>query len=104
MKKAKTSQKAFDDRDTMRPEYDFTGATRGVTAKRYAQGTNVVAVDPNVRDVFPDSGAVNEALRALAPLLREQRSGRRSRTKRSSRPRPKTRSAKRLRSSSGRGG
>jgi hypothetical protein len=104
MKKAKTNQKASDDRDTMRPEYDFTGAMRGVTAKRYAQGTNIVAVDPDVRDVFPDSGAVNEALRALAPLLREQHGGRGSRTKRSSRPRPKTRSAKRLRSSSGRSG
>lgn len=102
MKKAKTSQKAFDDRDTMRPEYDFAGAMRGVTAKRYAQGTNIVAVDPSVRDVFPDGGAVNEALRALAPLLREQRGGRRGRTKRSSRPRPETRSAKRVRSSSGR--
>ena len=80
MKKARANQKTFDDRDTMRPEYDFTGATRGVTAERYAQGTNVVAVDPDVRDVFPDSGAVNEALRALAPLLREQRGGRGSRT------------------------
>jgi len=99
MKKARSNRKAFDDRDTMRPEYDFTGATRGVTAERYAQGTNVVAVDPAVRDVFPDSGAVNEALRALAPLLREQRGGRGGRTKRSGRPRPKTRSAKRLRSS-----
>lgn len=104
MKKARTNRKAFDDRDTMRPEYDFTGATRGVTAERYAQGTNVVAVDPDVRDVFPNSGAVNDALRALAPLLREQRGRGESRTKRSSRPRPRTRSAKRLRSSSSRGG
>ncbi len=61
------------DRDTMRKEYDFTGAVRGVTASRYAQGTNVVVIDPEVMDVFPDSLAVNEALRALAPVLRRQR-------------------------------
>jgi hypothetical protein len=65
------SQKS--DRDTMRPEYDFSSAARGVTAGRYAQGTNVVVVDPEVLDVFPDSRAVNETLRALAPVLREHR-------------------------------
>ena len=72
MKKAGASQQRSGDRDTLRPEYDFTGAARGVTAARFARGTNIVAVDPEVRDVFPDSGTVNEALRALAPLLREQ--------------------------------
>ena len=82
MKKTRASTDQFDDRDTLRPEYDFSGAVRGVTAARYAQGTNIVVVDPEVRDVFPDSGSVNEALRALAPLLREQRGGR-GRTRRS---------------------
>ncbi len=33
------------DEDTMRPEYDFSKAARGVTAKRYAHGTNVVVLD-----------------------------------------------------------
>jgi hypothetical protein len=75
MKKARAHKDRFEDRDTLRPEYDFTGAVRGVTAARYAQGTNIVAVDPAVRDVFPDGATVNEALRALAPLLREQRGG-----------------------------
>ena len=56
----------------MRPEYDFSGAVRGITAARYAKGTNVVVVDPEVLDVFPNSGAVNEALRALAPILRRR--------------------------------
>ena len=83
MKKAKANKGRFEDRDTLRPEYDFTGAVRGVTAARYARGTNSVAVDPEVRDVFPDSGAVNDALRALAPLLREQLGGQgRSRSRR----------------------
>ena len=61
------------DRDTMRAEYDFSKGVRGVTARRYAEGTNVVAVDPDVLDVFPDARSVNEALRALAPMLRHRR-------------------------------
>jgi len=61
------------ERDTMRPEYDFSGAARGRTAARYAEGTNVVVVGHDVLDVFPDSAAVNEALRALAPVIRRQR-------------------------------
>ena len=79
MKKGKPRQQmeAKEDRDTLRPEYDFSGAVRGVTAARYAKGTNVVVVDPEVLDVFPNSGAVNEALRALAPVLRRQRTARR---------------------------
>ena len=60
------------DRDTMRDEYDFSGAKRGVTAVRYAEGANVVVIDPEVLDVFPDGNAVNEALRALAPVIRKQ--------------------------------
>lgn len=61
------------DRDTMRPEYDFSTAARGAIATRYREGTNIVVVDPAVRDVFPDSNSVKEALRALAPVLRRQR-------------------------------
>ena len=81
MKKVKPKQQsgATEDRDTMRPEYDFSGAVRGVTAARYAKGTNVVVVDPEVLDVFPNSGAVNEALRALAPVLRRLQAVRRRR-------------------------
>lgn len=61
-----------EDRDTMRPEYDFSDAVRGVTAARYARGTNVVVIDPEVLDVFPDGASVNDALRALAPVLRHR--------------------------------
>jgi len=57
----------------MLPEHDFSGAVRGVTAARYAEGTNVVAVGRDLLDVFPDSASVNEALRALAPLIRHGR-------------------------------
>ena len=61
-----SNKKRDQDEDTMRPEYDF--AVRGVTAARYAQGTNVVLLDPDVAAVFPDTLAVNEALRTLARI------------------------------------
>ncbi len=51
-------------------EYDFRGGRRGVYAKHYAQGTNLVALAPDVAAVFPDSEAVNEALRALIRAAR----------------------------------
>jgi Trm5-related predicted tRNA methylase len=45
---------------------------RGKYAERYAQLTNVVLLDPDVAEVFPDSRAVNRALRALAGIIRER--------------------------------
>ena len=72
MRKKDSQAGKADERDTMRPEYDFSGAARGVTAARYAEGTNVVVVEPDILDVFPDSASVNEALRALAPVLRHR--------------------------------
>ena len=65
------------DRDTMRDEYDFTNAERGATARRYREGTNVVLLDPDVSALFPDSSAVNEALRTLARLIKPRRVKRR---------------------------
>lgn len=73
MKKTSRRKRRTGDRDTMRPEYDFSQAVRGVTAARYAQGANVVVIDPDILDVFPTSTSVNEALRALAPALRQSR-------------------------------
>jgi hypothetical protein len=35
-------------------------------------GTNVVLLDPDVAEVFPDSAAVNRALRALAGIIKER--------------------------------
>jgi len=49
----------------MRAEYDFSGGVRGKYAKRYAQGTNVVLLEPDVADAFPTARAVNAALRKL---------------------------------------
>ena len=73
MKKNVSRKGRAPDRDTLRPEYDFSRAVRGVTAARYAQGANVVVIDPDVLDVFPNGAFVNEALRALAPVLRQAR-------------------------------
>lgn len=73
MKKKASRRKRDTDLDTMRPDYDFTGAARGATAARYRQGSNVVVIDPDVLDVFPDSNSVNDALRALAIVIRQRR-------------------------------
>jgi len=66
----------------MRAEYDFSKAARGVTAARYAEGTNVVLIDPDVLEIFPNSRAVNEALRTFARLTkpRGRFQGRKQRT------------------------
>ena len=71
MKKSKKKARPVgSDEDTMRPEYDFSKAVRGVTAARYAEGTNVVLLDPDVAKIFPDTRAVNEALRTIARVTR----------------------------------
>ena len=75
MKRKARVRAAAADRDTLRSEYDFSRAVRGVTAARYAEGANVVLIDPEVLDVFPDGPSVNEALRALAPVIRHRRGG-----------------------------
>ena len=54
-------------------EYDFSGGVRGKYATRYAEGTNVVVIDPDVAEYFPDHDAVNEALRGLAAILKRRR-------------------------------
>lgn len=73
MKKNGGRKRQTGDNDTIRPEYDFSQAVRGATAARYAQGSNVVVIDPDILDVFPTGESVNEALRALAPVLRRNR-------------------------------
>lgn len=62
----------------MRDHYDFTGGVRGKYARRYAEGTNVVMLDPDVARVFPNREAVNETLRAVAQIvqIQERRRGR----------------------------
>lgn len=81
MKKEKNS----DEKEEMLPEYDFRGGERGKHYKAYRRGHSVtinksdgtseihyftledgaVLLEPDVREFFPDSEAVNEALRGL---------------------------------------
>ncbi|MEK6283799.1 MAG: hypothetical protein AABN95_25870 [Acidobacteriota bacterium] len=49
----------------MLDEYDFSQAVIGKYAKQYAEGTNIVVLEADVAKVFPDSAAVNEALRQI---------------------------------------
>ena len=73
MKKPTSSR----DQDEMRPEYDFSGGVRGKYADRYRRGTNVVLLDPEIAEAFPDSDSVNAALRALLAIAK--RTGQRKR-------------------------
>jgi hypothetical protein len=61
MKKA--SNKSAD--KEIRKEYDFSQGVRGKYAGRYAQGTNVVVLEPDVARVFSNSEAVNASLRKI---------------------------------------
>lgn len=67
--------------DELRPEYrasDFpAGFVRGKYAKRLQESSNVVVLDPEVTDVFPNAASVNEALRALAEIARRTAPARR---------------------------
>ncbi|HXI14608.1 MAG TPA: hypothetical protein VNM92_18475 [Thermoanaerobaculia bacterium] len=49
----------------MRAHYDFSKGVRGKYAAEYAKGSNVVVIAPELIKIFPDSQAVNEALRTL---------------------------------------
>ena len=52
--------------DTLRKEYSedlIKSGARGKYAKAYAEGTNVVLIDPDLHKLFPDSASVNRALR-----------------------------------------
>jgi len=59
----------------MREEYDFSEAVQGKYAALYSKGTNVVVLDADVAEAFPDPKAVNEALRILARSMRREQSG-----------------------------
>jgi hypothetical protein len=54
--------------DEMRKEYKLQGGTKNPFAKRYAKGTNLVLIEPDIFKVFPSSEEVNAALRLLAKV------------------------------------
>ena len=77
----------------MRAEYDFSGGVRGKHYEALREGYSVkvqradgttlvqqvrleegtVVLEPDVRKYFPDSEAVNAALRCLIPLVAKKR-------------------------------
>lgn len=65
MKKVSTNKEI----DELRPEYDLSKLKGGVRGKYYERaraGTNLVLIEPDLTDVFPDTDSVNRALRLLA--------------------------------------
>jgi len=64
-------KKAADEPDEIRDEYDLEklkGRVRGKHHEAVKTGTNLVLLEPDVAKAFPDSAAVNEALRKLAKV------------------------------------
>jgi len=70
MKKApsKRTQRA-----DIRSEYDFSGGVRGKYVERVRSGTNLVLLEPEIAEAFPDSASVNEALRGLLKSARPEK-------------------------------
>lgn len=56
----------------MLDEYDFSQGVRGKYVKRFATGSNIVVLSPDVAEVFSDSDSVNEVLRMLIKIAREK--------------------------------
>ncbi len=59
----------------LQEEYDFSQGVRGKYAERYAEGTNLVALDPDVAESFSESTSVNSALRELIRIARQASKG-----------------------------
>ncbi len=57
----------------MLEEYDFSQGVQGKYAAKYAKGTNVVVIEPDVARIFPDHDSVNQALRSLAEIIKRQK-------------------------------
>jgi hypothetical protein len=68
-------KKSKDDKsDDLRPEYDLRellkNGVQGKYADRFQEGTNLVLLDSDVMDIFPNDKAVNEALRLVIKLTK----------------------------------
>jgi len=68
MKKPK--KLAADDLRSAYKRSDFGTLVRGKYVERLQASSNVVILDPDVADVFPNAAAVNAALRSLAEIAR----------------------------------
>ena len=59
------------DSQDMLDEYDFSKGIRGKYTERYKKGTNVIVIDPDVAEYFADSKAINDALRSIIPIIKQ---------------------------------
>jgi hypothetical protein len=71
--KKQIKRKLSQDKDTIRPEYNFSKGVRGKHAAKYAEGSNVVVLEPDVAREFRTTEQVNETLRAVSKLLQQHR-------------------------------
>jgi hypothetical protein len=55
----------------MRAGYDFSNGVRGKYAKRFKKGANILRLEPEVAEIFPDS-AVNDPLTARVHIAKRQ--------------------------------
>ncbi len=65
-----------DRNDGLRSEYDFAamkGGVRGKYVKRFREGTNIVLLEPEVAEAFPNDEAVNQALSGILNTTRAVR-------------------------------
>ena len=78
--KKQSRRRRSEEKDTLRPEYDFSKGVRGKHATKYAEGTNVVVLQPDVARDFRTAKEVNETLRAVSKMLQQhrKRSGRKT--------------------------
>lgn len=70
--------------DDMRKEYDLSklaGGVRGKYYRRATAGTNLVLIEPDLASMFPDSEAVNRALRVLAEAAQAAGASKRRRSR-----------------------
>ena len=60
--------------DQLRPEYDLKSLrVRRLGPARKSFGGSVVRLEPDVAEVFPDAESVNEALRFLIRITKENK-------------------------------
>ena len=70
--------------EDLRKEYDLSQLQKGVRGKYYGQataGTNLMLIEPDLAEMFPDGAAVNRALRVLADAARSAKSSKRRHTR-----------------------
>lgn len=66
-------RKVMSDNEEILTEIDFSKVIRGKYAKAYAEGTNLVLLDPEIAAAFPDGESLNAALRIVLSAAAKSR-------------------------------